>query len=81
LTARTVPVSAEVAIAAQARTGGRRGPARPARSRRQLLGLNLIDEIDLHIASILLGEGTRLYDNPAVSQSACTWSARATPPR
>lgn len=30
---------------------------------RQLLGLGLIDEIDLHIAPILLGEGIRLYDN------------------
>ena len=31
---------------------------------RQLLELGLIDEIDLHIAPILLGEGIRLYDNP-----------------
>jgi dihydrofolate reductase len=31
---------------------------------RQLLGLGLIDEIDLHIAPILLGHGIRLYDNP-----------------
>lgn len=31
---------------------------------RQLLGLGLIDEIDLHLAPILLGEGIRLYDNP-----------------
>lgn len=31
---------------------------------RQLLQLGLIDEIDLHIAPILLGEGIRLYDNP-----------------
>ena len=31
---------------------------------RQLLELGLIDEIDLHIAPILLGEGVRLYDNP-----------------
>jgi dihydrofolate reductase len=31
---------------------------------RQLLELELIDEIDLHIAPILLGEGIRLYDNP-----------------
>ena len=31
---------------------------------RQLLELELIDEIDLHIAPILLGEGVRLYDNP-----------------
>ncbi|WP_410655359.1 dihydrofolate reductase family protein [Amycolatopsis sp. lyj-112] len=31
---------------------------------RQLLELGLIDEIDLHITPILLGEGIRLYDNP-----------------
>jgi dihydrofolate reductase len=31
---------------------------------RQLLGLGLIDEIDLHIAPILLGHGIRLYDHP-----------------
>jgi dihydrofolate reductase len=31
---------------------------------RQLLERGLIDEIDIHIAPILLGEGIRLYDNP-----------------
>jgi dihydrofolate reductase len=31
---------------------------------RQLLEKGLIDEIDLHIAPILLGHGIRLYDNP-----------------
>ncbi len=31
---------------------------------RQLLDLALIDEIDLHIAPVLLGDGIRLYDNP-----------------
>jgi dihydrofolate reductase len=31
---------------------------------RQLLELGLIDEIDLHIAPVLLGVGIRLYDNP-----------------
>jgi dihydrofolate reductase len=31
---------------------------------RQLLELGLIDEIDFHIAPVLLGEGIRLYDNP-----------------
>jgi len=31
---------------------------------RQLLELGLIDEIDLHIVPVLLGEGVRLYDNP-----------------
>lgn len=30
----------------------------------QLLELGLIDEIDLHIAPVLLGEGIRLYHNP-----------------
>jgi dihydrofolate reductase len=30
----------------------------------QLLELGLIDEIDLHILPVLLGEGIRLYDNP-----------------
>jgi dihydrofolate reductase len=34
---------------------------------RQLLELGLIDEIDLHIAPILLGDGIRLYDNPGGS--------------
>ncbi len=31
---------------------------------RQLLDLGLIDEIDLHIAPVLLGEGIRLHDKP-----------------
>ncbi len=31
---------------------------------RQLLELGLIDEIDLHIVPVLLGDGVRLYDNP-----------------
>ncbi|WP_436763568.1 dihydrofolate reductase family protein [Streptosporangium sp. V21-05] len=31
---------------------------------RRLLELGLIDEIDLHIAPVLLGDGVRLYDNP-----------------
>ncbi len=30
---------------------------------RQLLELGLIDEIDLHVAPVLLGDGTRLLDN------------------
>ena len=30
----------------------------------QLLQLGLIDEIDLHIAPVLLGDGIRLYDVP-----------------
>ncbi|MEV7548901.1 dihydrofolate reductase family protein [Amycolatopsis sp. NPDC089917] len=31
---------------------------------RQLLELGLIDEIDLHVAPVLLGDGVRLYANP-----------------
>jgi dihydrofolate reductase len=31
---------------------------------KQLLAKGLIDEIDIHIAPILLGDGIRLYDNP-----------------
>ncbi|MFJ6387015.1 dihydrofolate reductase family protein [Streptomyces sp. NPDC091972] len=31
---------------------------------RQLLDRGLIDEIDLHIAPVLLGDGIRLYDHP-----------------
>lgn len=31
---------------------------------RQLLELSLIDEVDLHIAPVLVGQGIRLYDNP-----------------
>ena len=30
----------------------------------QLLELGLIDEIDLHISPVLLGDGVRLFDNP-----------------
>lgn len=31
---------------------------------RQLMELGLVDEIDLHLAPVMLGEGIRLYDNP-----------------
>ncbi|WP_051425861.1 dihydrofolate reductase family protein [Jiangella gansuensis] len=31
---------------------------------RQLLDLGLIDEIDIHLAPVLLGDGIRLLDNP-----------------
>ncbi|MFD8966718.1 dihydrofolate reductase family protein [Streptomyces sp. NPDC059568] len=34
---------------------------------RQLLERGLIDEIDLHVAPILLGDGIRLFDNPGGS--------------
>ncbi len=34
---------------------------------RQLLDRGLIDEIDLHIAPVLLGDGTRLFDRPGAT--------------
>lgn len=34
---------------------------------RQLLLLGLIDEIDIHLLPVLLGDGIRLYDNPGGS--------------
>jgi dihydrofolate reductase len=34
---------------------------------RQLLERGLIDEIDLHLAPVLLGDGIRLFDNPGGS--------------
>ncbi|HEV2528964.1 MAG TPA: dihydrofolate reductase family protein [Thermomicrobiales bacterium] len=34
---------------------------------RQLLALGLVDEIDLHIAPVLLGDGTPLYDVPGAA--------------
>jgi dihydrofolate reductase len=34
---------------------------------RQLLERGLLDEIDLHVLPVLLGDGVRLYDNPGAS--------------
>ena len=48
---------------------------------RQLLELGLIDEIDLHIAPVLLGEGIRLHDNPGSEPIRPHRSAKATPRR
>jgi dihydrofolate reductase len=48
---------------------------------RQLLELGLIDEIDLHIAPVLLGRASGCTTTPAVRRSASTGSAQATPPR
>lgn len=52
-----------VRIALEA-AGGKNVEVLSADIGRQLLGLGLIDEIDLHIAPVLLGDGVRLYDNP-----------------
>ncbi len=46
---------------------------------RQLLELGLIDEIDLHIAPILLGQGVRLYDNPGGEPIRLHWAGEGDP--
>jgi dihydrofolate reductase len=46
---------------------------------RQLLELGLIDEIDLHIAPVLLGQGIRLYDNPSSEPIQLHWVGDADP--
>jgi dihydrofolate reductase len=57
------PVEEAVDIALQAAAGKNVEVFSPTIGR-QLLAKGLIDEIDLHIAPVLLGDGIRLYDNP-----------------
>jgi dihydrofolate reductase len=55
---------AEAVRIALAAAGGKNLEVMSPTIGRQLLELGLIDEIDLHISPVLLGEGIRLYDNP-----------------
>lgn len=64
ITFLSCPVEEAVRIALDA-AGGKNVEVFSPTIGRQLLDLGLIDEIDLHIAPILLGDGIRLYDNPA----------------
>ena len=64
ITFLSCPVEEAVQIALDA-AGGKNVEVFSPTIGRQLLELGLIDEIDLHIAPILLGAGIRLYDNPA----------------
>ncbi|MET8081864.1 dihydrofolate reductase family protein [Streptomyces sp. NPDC005303] len=41
----------------------------------QLLKRGLIDEIDLHMVPVLLGDGIRLFDNPGGGPSGSNCSA------
>lgn len=63
ITVLSCPVGEAVQIALDAADGKNVEVFSPTIGR-QLLDLGLIDEIDLHIAPILLGAGIRLYDNP-----------------
>ena len=56
-------VAEAVQIALEAATGKNVEVFSPTIGR-QLLELGLVDEIDLHVVPILLGDGIRLYDNP-----------------
>ena len=64
ITVLSCPVEEAVRIALDA-AGGKNVEVFSPNIGRQLLGRGLIDEIDLHIAPVLLGAGIRLYDNPA----------------
>jgi dihydrofolate reductase len=56
--------AAEAVRLAVAAAGGKNVEVFSPTIGRQLLELGLIDEIDLHIAPVLLGDGIRLYENP-----------------
>ena len=55
---------AEAARIGRAAAGGKNLEVFSPTIGRQLLELGLIDEIDLHILPVLLGDGIRLYDHP-----------------
>jgi dihydrofolate reductase len=63
ITILSCPVDEAVQIALDA-AGGKNVEVFSPTIGRQLLELGLIDEIDLHIAPVLLGDGIRLYDSP-----------------
>lgn len=63
ITILSCPVDEAVQIALDAAAGKNVEVFSPTIGR-QLLELGLIDEIDLHIAPVLLGDGIRLYDRP-----------------
>jgi dihydrofolate reductase len=56
-------VAEAVRIGLQAADGGNLEVLSPSIGR-QLLERGLLDEIDLHVAPVLLGDGIRLFDNP-----------------
>lgn len=66
ITILSCPVEEAIAIALEA-AAGKNVEVFSADIGRQLLERGLIDEIDLHIAPILLGDGIRLYDNPGAA--------------
>jgi dihydrofolate reductase len=64
ITLLTCPVQEAVRIALDAAGGNNNVEVFSPTIGRQLLEVGLIDEIDLHVAPVLLGDGIRPYDNP-----------------
>src|SRR5918992_96979 len=56
--------AAEAVRIAREAAGGKNVEVLSASIGRQLLERGLIDEIDLHVVPVLLGDGIRLFDNP-----------------
>lgn len=63
ITFLSCPVEEAVRIGLEA-AGGKNLEVFSPNIGRQLLELGLVDEIDLHLAPVLLGDGIRLYDAP-----------------
>jgi dihydrofolate reductase len=63
ITFLSCPVEEAVRIGLEAAGGKHLGVFSPTIGA-QLLDLGLIDEIDIHIAPVLLGDGIRLFNNP-----------------
>src|SRR5438067_6311145 len=63
ITFLSCPVEEAVRIAREA-AGGKNVEVFSPTIGKQLLHLGLIDEIDIHLAPVLLGDGIRLYDAP-----------------
>jgi dihydrofolate reductase len=66
ITFLSCPVAEAVRIALAAADGKNLGVFSPNIGA-QLLELGLIDEVDIHVAPILLGDGIRLYHNPGAA--------------
>jgi dihydrofolate reductase len=63
ITFLSCPVEEAVGIGLEA-AGGKNLEVFSPTIGRQLLQLGLIDELDIHVAPVLLGDGIRLYDAP-----------------
>ena len=73
----------ESALAQAAGRGGRQGRRRRRRRQRraqQYLAAGLLDEMQIHVAPILLGDGTRLLDGLGERPESRSWRRSPRPP-